>query len=33
VFGYVGEQELWFAFDATAPASVALLMQCRHVLP
>jgi hypothetical protein len=33
VFGYAGDQELWFAFDATALVSVALLMQCRHLLP
>lgn len=33
VFGHAGDQELWFAFDATAPLSVSLLMQCRQLLP
>jgi len=32
VYGYVGNQPLHFAFNAKAPVSVSLLMQCRHVL-
>jgi len=33
VYGYAGDERLYFGFDAKAPVSVSLLMQCRHVLP
>jgi hypothetical protein len=31
VYGYVGTLPIYFPFDAKAPVSVSLLMQCRHV--
>jgi hypothetical protein len=33
VYGYAGDEGLWFGFDVKAPAAVALLAQLRHVWP